>query len=202
MSIRIVDLFFSIIGIILLLPVFLVVAICIKIQSKGPLFYKQQRVGKGGNKFVLIKFRTMYIGSDKHGLLTIGDNDSRITKVGRFLRKFKVDEFPQLLNVLMGDMSMVGPRPEVEKYVSLYTEEQKKVLSIKPGITDLASIRFANENEILSRSIDSEKLYIEEIMGYKIKLNMKYINERSLSLYFKILFQTVLRILSFTRDSF
>jgi lipopolysaccharide/colanic/teichoic acid biosynthesis glycosyltransferase len=166
----------------------------IKVESKGPLFYKQSRVGKGGQNFVLLKFRTMIPGSDKQGFLTIGNNDSRITRVGKFLRKFKIDELPQLLNVINGDMSLVGPRPEVKKYVDLYTEEQRKVLKVKPGITDYASIKFANENEIIARSENSEKFYIEMIMPHKIDLNMKFINERSLFLYFKILFHTILHI--------
>jgi lipopolysaccharide/colanic/teichoic acid biosynthesis glycosyltransferase len=194
MSIRITDLILSLIATVLLLPFLLIVAIMIKVESKGPLFYKQSRVGKGGKNFVLFKFRTMIPGSDKHGLLTIGNNDSRITRVGKFLRKLKIDELPQLINVIYGDMSLVGPRPEVKKYVDMYTQEQRKVLDVKPGITDYASIKFANENEILARSENSEKYYVEILMPHKIELNMKYINERSLFLYFKILFHTVLHI--------
>jgi lipopolysaccharide/colanic/teichoic acid biosynthesis glycosyltransferase len=194
MSIRIADFFLSFIATVILLPFLLIVAIMIKAESKGPLFYIQSRVGKGGKNFILLKFRTMVPGSDKDGLLTIGNNDSRITRVGKFLRKLKIDELPQLINVIYGDMSLVGPRPEVKRYVDLYTEEQKKVLEVKPGITDYASIKFANENEILARSENSEKFYIEMIMPVKIELNMKYINERSLFLYFKILFITVLHI--------
>lgn len=196
MAIKTADLFFSLVGIILLLPFLIIIAICIKIESKGPLFYKQIRIGRGGDKFVLLKFRTMLIGSDKLGFLTIGMNDPRITSVGMFLRKFKIDELPQLINVIKGDMSIVGPRPEVPKYVDLYTEEQKKVFSIRPGITDYASIKFANENEILALSENPEKTYIDEIMPYKIEMNMKYINNPKISLYFLILILTFKKILN------
>jgi len=187
---RFFDLLFSIIGLILLLPFFCVIAIIIALDSRGGIFYFQSRVGKNGKDFNLMKFRTMVIGAEKSGGITIGTRDSRITKTGYFLRRYKLDELPQLINVIKGDMSLVGPRPEIRKYVDLYTAEQKIVLSVKPGITDYASIGYIDENEILGKSSDPEKSYIEEIMHAKILLNRKYIDNRGLKEYFKILFKT------------
>ena len=194
--IRLFDIFFSAIGLLLLSPVLLVIYILIRLESKGGGFYIQERIGKDGTPFGLYKFRTMRTGSDKKGLLTVGDHDGRITRIGYFLRRYKLDELPQLLNVLKGDMSLVGPRPEVKKYVDLYTEEQREVLSVKPGITDYASITYVNENEILGSAEDPEKAYIEQVMPDKIKLNMKYIRNRSVIEYFKIIFLTFWSILS------
>ena len=154
----------------------------------------QQRVGKGGKDFSLWKFRTMYPESEKNGPITVGVHDSRITKPGKFLRKYKLDELPQLINVLSGEMSFVGPRPEVRKYVNLYSEEQKKVLSVKPGITDFASIEYADESELLSHSPDPLKTYVEEIMPAKIMLNMGYIEDTSLKNYFRIILLTVRKL--------
>lgn len=151
----------------------------------------QRRVGKNGKQFNLLKYRTMKKNSDKLGLLTVGDRDPRVTTLGRFLRKYKLDEMPQLFNVLKGDMSIVGPRPEVKKYVDLYTEEQRKVLQVRPGITDYASLSYIDENEILAASDNPEKTYIEEIMPAKIELNFKYIENRSLKEYFKLIFLTI-----------
>lgn len=189
---RFLDIFFSSIGLIVLLPLFLVVGLWIKIDSKGPFFYKQKRVGKNNIDFSLYKFRSMIIDADKKGLLlTVGGRDPRVTKSGYFIRKYKIDELPQLINVLKGDMSLVGPRPEVRKYVDMYNDEQKKVLTVRPGITDYASIEYVNENNILSVSDNPEKTYIEEIMPAKIALNMKYINHQSLKEYFKIIFLTI-----------
>lgn len=193
---RFFDLFLSFVLLILLLPFFLIIAIAIKFNSKGPVFYLQTRVGFRGNDFQIFKFRTMYTGSDKSGLLTVGGNDSRITTAGLFLRKYKIDEFPQLINVLIGDMSLVGPRPEVRKYVNLYTDEQKKVLMVKPGITDYASIQFANENEILGNATDPEKEYINVIMPAKLQLNLKYIHENGFIKDVKILAATLARIVT------
>ena len=173
----------------------LVGLVWIKIDSIGPVFYKQIRVGQNGKDFGLFKFRSMVVDADKKGLITVGGRDPRITRSGYFIRKYKLDELPQLINVLVGDMSLVGPRPEVRKYVDLYTYEQQKVLSVKPGITDYASIEYMDENEILGKSTDPEKTYIEEIMPEKIKYNMKYIKNRSLIEYFKIIFLTVLKII-------
>lgn len=189
--IRFFDVVFSVFGLLILFPFFLVLSFFILVDSKGGVFFLQHRVGKGGKDFRLWKFRTMYPDSEKHGQITVGDHDDRITRPGKFLRKYKLDELPQLINVLIGDMSLVGPRPEVRKYVSLYTEEQKKVLSIKPGITDYASIEYADESELLSRSSDPLKTYVEEIMPAKIRLNMGYINDPSLKNYFRIIFLTI-----------
>jgi len=193
--IRFFDIIFSFFGLIILLPFLLILALAIIIESKGGVFYLQNRVGKKNKDFKLYKFRSMRVGSDKKGLLTVGENDNRITKVGHFIRKYKLDEFAQLLNVLKGDMSLVGPRPEVRKYVDLYNSEQKKVLTIKPGITDYASIEFSNENELLKNAINPEEFYIKEIMPKKIKLNYKYINNQSIGQYFNIIFKTFTKIL-------
>ena len=192
--IRFFDFILSLVGLVVLAPIFIVLAIWIKIDSKGPVFYKQVRVGQNGIDFGLFKFRSMVVDADKKGLITVGGRDPRITRSGYFIRKYKLDELPQLINVLLGDMSLVGPRPEVRKYVELYTDEQQKVLSAKPGITDYASIEYMDENEILGKSNDPEKTYIEEIMPEKIKYNMKYINNKSLFEYFKIILLTVLKI--------
>jgi lipopolysaccharide/colanic/teichoic acid biosynthesis glycosyltransferase len=192
---RFFDIVFSFFGILLLSPVFIIIYFSIIIESKGGGFYMQNRVGTKGKDFRLYKFRSMATGSDKKGLITIGGNDSRITKTGFFIRKYKIDELPQLFNVFVGDMSLVGPRPEVRKYVDLYTKEQKEVLSVKPGITDYASIEYANENEILGSVSDPENVYIQEIMPAKIQLNMKYIQNKGLSEYFKIIFLTFLKII-------
>ena len=192
--IRFFDFILSLVGLVVLAPIFIVLAIWIKIDSKGPVFYKQVRVGQNSIDFGLFKFRSMVVDADKKGLITVGGRDPRITRSGYFIRKYKLDELPQLINVLVGDMSRVGPRPEVRKYVDLYTDEQQKVLSVKPGITDYASIEYMDENEILGKSSDPEKTYIEEIMPEKIKYNMKYISNKSLFEYFKIILLTVLKI--------
>lgn len=192
--IRFFDFILSLVGLVVLAPIFIVLAIWIKIDSKGPVFYKQVRVGQNGIDFGLFKFRSMVVDADKKGLITVGGRDPRITRSGYFIRKYKLDELPQLINVLVGDMSLVGPRPEVRKYVNLYTDEQQKVLSVKPGITDYASIEYMDENEILGKSSDPEKTYIEEIMPEKIKYNMKYILNKNVSEYFKIIFLTLLKI--------
>ena len=192
--IRFFDFILSLVGLVVLAPIFIVLVIWIKIDSKGPVFYKQVRVGQNGIDFGLFKFRSMVVGADKKGLITVGGRDPRITRSGYFIRKYKLDELPQLINVLLGDMSLVGPRPEVRKYVDLYTDEQQKVLSVKPGITDYASIEYMDENEVLGKSSDPEKTYIEEIMPEKIKYNMKYIQNKNVSEYFKIIFLTLLKI--------
>jgi lipopolysaccharide/colanic/teichoic acid biosynthesis glycosyltransferase len=194
--IRFFDVLFSALGIVFLSPLFFMVYIMIIIESKGGGFYTQERVGLNGIDFKLIKFRSMAVGSDKKGLITIGGNDARITKTGFFIRKFKIDELPQLFNVLIGNMSLVGPRPEVRKYVNLYTIQQKEVLNVKPGITDYASIEYANENEILGAASEPNKVYIEEIMPAKIKYNMIYIYNKSIKEYFKIIFLTFYKIIS------
>ena len=193
--IRFFDILLSSLGLILLAPIFLIIYVVIRSSSKGPGFYSQKRIGKHGRPFRLYKFRTMRIGSDKGRLITVGGKDSRITKAGFYIRKYKLDELPQLWNVLIGDMSLVGPRPEVERYVKLYTPSQRVVLSVKPGITDYASIAFSEENIILGRAKNPEKMYIQEIMPKKIEINLQYINNRNLKEYFKIIFLTFVKIL-------
>jgi len=191
---RLFDVGISLIALIMLLPLFILIAIAIKINSRGSAFYKQTRVGKDRNEFELFKFRTMYINSDKAGLLTIGSKDYRITSVGYWLRKYKLDELPQLLNVLKGDMSFVGPRPEVRKYVNLYTPAQLRVLSVKPGVTDWASIKYFNENDILASSDDPEDMYIKVIVPSKISKNLEYIDNQDLFMDLKIILSTIKRI--------
>ena len=193
--IRFFDILLSSIGLILLSPLLLLIYVLIRIESRGPGFYSQKRIGKDGVPFRLYKFRSMRIGSDKGHLITVGKRDSRITKMGYVIRKYKIDELPQLWNVLIGDMSLVGPRPEVERYVRLYTPEQKIVLSVKPGITDYASIAFSDENVLLGQAEDPEEMYINEIMPKKIEYNFHFINNRTLGEYFKIIFMTFGKIL-------
>lgn len=192
--IRLFDLFFSFIGVLIASPFLLFIAIAIKLTSRGPVIFSQKRVGKNNNDFNVFKFRTMIINSDKKSLITIGGRDSRITKIGFFLRKYKLDELPQLVNVLVGQMSLVGPRPEVRKYVNLYSESQLKVLNIRPGITDWASIMFRNENDLLEKSSDPELYYINSIVPEKILLNQRYVAKYNVAEYFKILGITILVI--------
>ncbi len=178
---RIFDILFSIVGILILSPLFILIGIFVILDSRGGMLFRQERIGKNGCEFKVLKFRTMHPGSAGKGALTIGKKDPRVTSVGYYLRNYKLDELPQLFNVLMGDMSFVGPRPEVEKYTRLYTEEhKKKVLSVRPGITDFASIKFRNESEILAQSQDPEETYIKEIMPEKLRLNMKYIDNSNI----------------------
>lgn len=191
---RIFDITLSLFGLIILLPFMLIIAILIKIDSKGPVFFKQIRVTKNGKEFKIFKYRTMRVGSDKYSQITVG-KDGRITKLGSFLRKYKLDEIPQLINVLIGDMSLVGPRPEVPKYVALYTDEQKEILKVRAGITDYASIEFSDENDLLASEEDSEKAYIEKIMPKKIELNKKYLSEISILTDIKIILLTIKKIL-------
>lgn len=191
---RIFDICFALTGIFLLSPLFILIALLIMADTGAPVFYFQQRIGLKGKVFNLVKFRTMLVGADRLGYLTIGNADKRITKTGYYLRKYKLDELPQLFNVLVGDMSFVGPRPEVSKYVKLYTRTQLRVLSIKPGLTDWASIKFFNENELLARSEDPEKLYVNRIMPSKIEQNLNYIDHRSLLVDIKIIFQTLKKV--------
>ena len=192
---RVFDIVASLGGLIILSPMLIIVAICIKLDSKGPVFFKQKRVGKNKKIFEIYKFRTMVTDAEKLGKqITVG-NDSRITRVGKFIRKCKLDELPQLINVVKGEMSLVGPRPEVPRYVELYDEYEEQILLVQPGITDYASIEFRNENEILGRSINPEETYIEEIMPTKIDLNMKYIRNISLVEDIKLILNTILAIL-------
>lgn len=192
---RFIDIIASGLGLMFLSPFFILLAIWIKCDSNGPVFYKQVRVGRDGIDFSLFKFRSMRIGSDKGSLITIGGRDSRVTNSGYYIRKYKLDELPQLINVFIGDMSLVGPRPEVRRYVELYTSEQYKVLAIRPGITDYASIMYMDENVLLEKSSDPEKTYIEEIMPTKINLNMRFINNPSLYEYLKIIILTIIKII-------
>ena len=191
---RIFDVVFAILCLVLFSPLLILIAILIKLDSKGPVIFKQIRVGRNMKDFHLAKFRTMYVTQGNSSLLTIGNRDNRITRIGYWLRKYKLDELPQLLNVLKGQMSFVGPRPEVRKYVNLYNEEQRYVLSVKPGITDWASVEFCNENELLKHAEDPETYYIERIIPAKIKQNMRYIKHNDILTDFKIIWLTINRI--------
>ena len=193
---RLFDILASFIGLIIISPVFLVLGIWIKLDSKGPVFYKQVRVGRGNRDFFLYKFRSMRVGADKAGLITVGGRDPRVTRSGYYIRKYKLDEFPQLINVLKGDMSLVGPRPEVRKYVEMYTPEQMHVLDVRPGITDLASIRYRNENELLEKAEDPDKYYIEVIMQDKLRINLEYVKEHSFLYDIKLIFGTFWAIIN------
>lgn len=187
---RCFDICASLFGIILFLPFYILISLLIKLTSKGPVLFKQIRVGKNGKKFKICKFRTMIVDAEKKGLqITVGE-DKRITKIGKILRKTKVDEMPQLFNVFLGQMSFVGPRPEVPKYVEQYNNEQNQILLIKPGITELSSIIYRNESEELAKSSEPDKLYVEEIMPKKININLKYIKKMSLFYDIKLIFKT------------
>lgn len=192
---RLFDIVFSTLGLLILSPLFLIVAIWIKLDSKGSIFYKQIRVGKNNKDFKILKFRSMRQNADKGSLITVGGRDSRVTRAGYSIRKYKLDELPQLINVLKGDMSIVGPRPEVRKYVDLYNKEQLLVLSVRPGITDIASIKYRNENELLEKTDDPDKVYIESIMPDKLKHNLEYIKQQSFLFDLKIIFQTIKEVI-------
>lgn len=187
---RIFDIVASGLGLIVLSPLFLVLAIWIKLDSKGPVFYRQVRVGYKNKDFRIFKFRSMRVGADKGSLVTIGGHDPRVTRSGYFIRKFKFDELPQLINVFLGDMSLVGPRPEVRHYVDYWTPEQMYVLDVRPGITDPASIKFRNENELMEKAEDPEKYYIEVIMQEKIKLYLEYVEKHSFFYDLGLIFKT------------
>lgn len=192
---RLFDIVASGLGLIVLSPLFLILAIWIKLDSKGPVFYRQVRVGYKNKDFRIFKFRSMRVGADKGSLVTIGGRDPRVTKSGYWIRKFKLDELPQLINVFIGDMSLVGPRPEVRHYVDYWTPDQMHVLDVRPGITDPASIKFRNENELMEQAEDPEKYYIEVIMQEKIKLYLEYVEKHNfwydLGLIFKTFFVIV-----------
>lgn len=192
---RIFDIVASGVGLIILSPLFLILAFWIKQDSKGPVFYRQVRVGLHNKDFRIFKFRSMRVGADKGSLVTIGGRDPRITRSGYFIRKFKFDELPQLINVLVGDMSLVGPRPEVRHYVDYYTPEQMHVLDVRPGITDPASIKFRNENELMEKAEDPENYYIEVIMQEKIRLYLEYVNHHSFMGDIGLIFKTFLVII-------
>lgn len=193
---RLFDIISSGCGLIVLSPIFIVIAIWVKLDSKGPVFYRQIRVGKDNKDFRLFKFRSMKIGADRQGLITVGGRDPRVTRSGYYIRKYKLDELPQLINVFIGDMSVVGPRPEVRKYVDLYTPEQMRVLSVRPGITDLASIRYRNENELLETVDEPETYYREVIMQDKLKINLEYVDNRSFWGDIKLIFATLYAVVA------
>lgn len=196
--IRITDFLLACIGLLITLPIFIIVALLIKLDSKGPVFFRQKRVGQYGKSFSIMKFRTMRTNQNQgEKKLTIGSRDSRITGVGYYIRKLKIDELPQLINVLIGEMSLVGPRPEVPEYVRYYTDDERKVLQLKPGITDWASIQYYNESDILAGSPDPENEYINNIMREKLELNTYYLNHYSIKTYFQIIAITLLRLIGF-----
>ncbi|MBP3573497.1 MAG: sugar transferase [Prevotella sp.] len=193
---RLFDIFASGLGLLFLSPLFLVLAIWIKLDSPGPVFYRQVRVGRGNKDFRIFKFRSMRVGADKQGLITVGGHDPRITRSGYFIRKYKLDEFPQLINVFIGDMSLVGPRPEVRKYVDMYTPEQMHVLDVRPGVTSLASIRYRNENELLDKAEDPDQFYIDVVMQDKLAIDLEYVKNASFWYDIKLIFQTFWEIVS------
>ncbi|MGB1103967.1 MAG: sugar transferase [Crocinitomicaceae bacterium] len=190
---RAFDIVSSLLVIIFCSPLFIFLSVWIALESRGGVLYKQERVGKNGKSFLLLKFRSMRPNSDRSGQLTVG-NDNRVTKVGRFIRKYKLDELPQLFNIIKGEMSVVGPRPEVPKYVNLYNEQQREVLTVLPGLTDYASLEYLDEQKLLGASSDPEKTYIEEVMPAKLELNLKYIEDRSLLVDIGLIFKTIFGI--------
>lgn len=187
---RLFDIVSSGLGLILLSPLFAILAVWIKADSRGPVFYRQIRVGRDNKDFRLYKFRSMRPDSDKFGLITVGGRDPRVTRSGYYIRKYKLDEFPQLINVFLGDMSLVGPRPEVRKYVDMYTPEQMRVLKVRPGITSLASIRYRNENDILAASEDPDRTYIEQVMPDKLAIDLEYVDRATLWNDIRLIFST------------
>lgn len=196
---RIADILVSAVALIVLSPLLMIISLFVALSSPGGVIYRQVRVGLNNRDFVLYKFRTMRPGSDRAGLLTIGSSDPRITAVGRILRKYKLDELPQLFNVLEGTMSMVGPRPEVRRYVDMYTPDQLRVLSVRPGITDHASLVYYEENDLLALSPDPESTYVNEVMPAKLAINLDYLRGKSLFSDFAVMFLTVARIAGFGR---
>lgn len=193
---RVFDILASGLGLLVLCPLFAILAIWIKLDSKGPVFYRQVRVGKGNKDFRLFKFRSMRPDSDKHGLITVGGRDPRVTRSGYYIRKYKLDEFPQLINVFIGDMSLVGPRPEVRKYIEMYSPEQMRVLDVRPGITSLASIRYRNENDILAAAQDPDQTYIEQVMPDKLAIDLEYVGKANLWTDIKLIFSTFKAIIT------
>jgi len=191
---RLFDIVFSLLGLMLTTPILLILAILIKREDGGPVFYRGVRVGLHGNPFRIFKFRTMVVNAEKIGGSSTADDDPRITKIGKFIRKYKLDELPQLINVLKGEMSFVGPRPEVQHYVNMYTNEEKAILNVKPGITDWASMWNSDEGAILAGSTDAEKTYMEKIRPEKIRLQLKYVKERSFWVDVIIVFQTLFKL--------
>jgi lipopolysaccharide/colanic/teichoic acid biosynthesis glycosyltransferase len=192
---RLLDILASSVALILLFPLLFILGVAVAVTSPGGAFFRQVRVGKDGREFALLKFRSMRPGSEAGGQITVGTRDPRITGVGHFLRKTKLDELPQLINILKGDMSVIGPRPEVPKYVALYSSEQRKVLSVRPGLSSLASIAYINENEVLGRSNDPERTYIEEVMPAKLELDLRYVQEQGLVMDLRIIASTLARLI-------
>ncbi|HPF89913.1 MAG: sugar transferase [Flavobacteriales bacterium] len=193
---RAFDILVSALALLILLPVLLLLGLLVAITSPGGAFFRQVRVGRNGNEFGLLKFRSMRPDSEAKGQITVGGRDPRITAVGYFLRKSKLDELPQLINVLLGDMSIVGPRPEVPRYVALYTAEQREVLRVRPGITSAASVAYIDENDLLGRSADPERTYVEEVMPAKLKLDLEYVRTAGLGVDLAIIWGTLRRLVS------
>ena len=193
---RFLDIIFSCLGLICLSPLFVFLALWVKLDSPGPVFYRQVRVGRNNRDFKLYKFRSMRVDSDKKGLITIGGHDPRVTQSGYYIRKYKLDEFPQLINVFLGDMSLVGPRPEVRKYVDMYTDEQMHVLDVRPGITDMASIYYRNENELLEKANNPEKYYREVIMQDKLRINLEYVRNHSVIGELRMILKTLFVVIA------
>lgn len=198
---RIFDISFSLVGLLILAPLLLLIALAVSIDSQGGAFYRQLRIGRYGRTFRLFKFRTMRPMSEHSGLLSLGESDPRITRIGAMLRKYKLDELPQLLNVLLGQMSLVGPRPEVPRYVAHYDERQRRVLTVRPGLTDLASLEYFDEGKLLAASPDPEKTYLETILPHKLELALRYVQEQSLATDLRIIGRTLLRILRQEKSS-
>tara|TARA_R110002050_G_scaffold296426_1_gene456423 strand:- start:77747 stop:78343 length:597 start_codon:yes stop_codon:yes gene_type:complete len=193
---RIFDIVFSIIALLLLFPFFLLIALLIKLDSKGPILFIQGRVGKDNKGFNIFKFRTMFVQSQIEGLLTLGNHDSRITKIGYFLRRYKIDEFPQLINILKGNMSFVGPRPELRYYVNFYNDDDLKIFKIKPGITGLASLKYRNEVELLKAANNPEDFYINTIIPDKLKYNKEYIKRQNFFFDLKLILMTIIKVVT------
>jgi lipopolysaccharide/colanic/teichoic acid biosynthesis glycosyltransferase len=197
LSKRLFDIVFSVIVLVLFLPIGIIISIWVVIESRGGIFFIQERIGRNGAPFSMLKFRSMRKNAEASGKLTIGMNDQRITQSGKFIRKFKLDEFPQFINVLKGDMSVVGPRPEVKEFVDLYTADQYTILDVKPGITDFASIEYFEENKLLGLSDNPKETYVSVIMPAKIALNKKYLNNPNLTTDLKIIWRTFTKMLGF-----
>lgn len=193
---RLFDILASGLGLLCLSPLFAILAIWIKADSRGPVFYRQVRVGRGNRDFRIFKFRSMRPDSDKGRLITVGGHDPRVTRSGYYIRKYKLDELPQLINVFIGDMSLVGPRPEVRRYVDMYSPEQMRVLDVRPGITSLASIRYRNENEILAASDDPDRTYVEKVMPDKLAIDLEYVADASLINDIRLIFSTFREIIT------
>jgi len=194
---RYFDIFFSALGLLIVCPFLFLVALLIKLDSPGPIFYRGERIGRNGKPFRIFKFRSMVVNAEKKGAASTSINDSRITRMGKIIRKFKLDEFSQLINVLIGDMSLVGPRPEVRKFVEMYTDEEKIILSLRPGITDWSSIKFHNEPEIIAASEikDADEAYAKLIRPVKLKLQIKYVKEHNIFIDIGIIISTIITLI-------